>query len=122
MRARPPRPVGRDPVRAVLLAGALILVAVLVSDLIGLALLVLLAAIVAVPLSAAADRLERLHVPRGVGDRRGADDLPGHGAARAAHLVDRAFVEGNLVSPLIMARADRLRPALVAAGASPSIA
>jgi len=53
--------------RAVLLAGALVLAAALFADIVGLVLLILLAAIVAVPLSAAADRLERLHVPRGVG-------------------------------------------------------
>jgi predicted PurR-regulated permease PerM len=51
----------------VLLAGALVLAAMLFSELVSLVLLVLLAAIVAVPLSAAADRLERIHIPRGVG-------------------------------------------------------
>jgi predicted PurR-regulated permease PerM len=53
--------------RAVLLAFALFVVVALFSELIGLLVLLLLAAIVAVPLSAAADRLERLHVPRAVG-------------------------------------------------------
>lgn len=53
--------------RAVLLAFGLVVVVLLFSDLVGLVLLILLAAIVAVPLSAVADRLERLHVPRAVG-------------------------------------------------------
>ena len=53
--------------RVVLLVFALLVVILLFSEFIGLVLLLLLAAIVAVPLSAAADRLERVHVPRAVG-------------------------------------------------------
>ncbi len=57
----------RTVYRAVLLAFGLVGLVALSSELVTLLLLLLLAVIVAVPLSAAADRLERLGVPRGVG-------------------------------------------------------
>jgi predicted PurR-regulated permease PerM len=53
--------------RAVLLAFALVVVLLLFPILAGVFLLVLVIAIVAIPLSRAADRLERVHIPRAVG-------------------------------------------------------
>lgn len=51
---------------AIVLAFVLFGVAMAFSQIVGLLLLILLAAIVAVPLSAAADRMQRWHVPRAV--------------------------------------------------------
>jgi len=66
-RPGPPSPVTAATVyRAVLLALVLVGVVLIFSDLVYLLLMLLLAAVIAVPLSAAADRLQRRHVPRGI--------------------------------------------------------
>ncbi|MBA2532749.1 MAG: hypothetical protein H0V23_11700, partial [Nocardioidaceae bacterium] len=53
--------------RAVLIAAGLLVLGLLFTQLITLLLAVLITVIVAIPVAAAADRLERLHVPRALG-------------------------------------------------------
>jgi predicted PurR-regulated permease PerM len=66
-RGRAPRRTSPGPIRAVLLAGALVVAGLLFRELVTLLLAVLMAVLLAIPLAAAADRLERRRIPRPIG-------------------------------------------------------
>lgn len=93
--------------RPVLLAAALVLLALLFRELATLVLAVLVTVILAIPLSAAATRLERLHVPRAIG-------------AVLALLVGLVGLAGvvALVVPQFSSQIDQLVAALPAIGDS----
>ncbi|MEA2276346.1 MAG: hypothetical protein QOC78_1306 [Solirubrobacteraceae bacterium] len=95
--------------RAVLLAFALLVVVLVFPIIASLLLLGLLIVIVAVPMSAAAGRLERLHVPRGVGAPLVLLAGTGVIAAIIAVLVPVFASEGNRLIDALPSTVDHLR-------------